>query len=213
MTPAITVRHWLILPDTRGYQQILYDTTGYCMIPVNTVDPERYWRIPQDTSLIPLSTIVIENHDTLGYYVTVWYYDTVAWVCHSLELPTPNWSSLSVLPTLPSAAFRLHCTIDWDCLWKTEIPIPSAWAQHKNSVKMRRRAGVGAIQKKKQNTEKFREKGSELAAVQLQELSSQLGNFQQNLESFAREHKQEIKRDPEFRRHFQVYTGSRAISE
>ena len=41
------------------------------MIPVNTVDPERYWRIPQDTSLIPLSTIVIENHDTLGYYVTV----------------------------------------------------------------------------------------------------------------------------------------------
>ena len=72
---------------------------------------------------------------------------------------------------------------------------------------------MGAIQKKRQNTEKFREKGSELAAVQLQELSSQLGNFQQNLESFAREHKQEIKRDPEFRRHFQVYRGSRAIFE
>ena len=71
MIPENTMRLWLILLDTRGYPRILYDTTGYCMIPVNTVDSDRYWRIPQDTSLIPLSTIVIENHDTLGYYVTV----------------------------------------------------------------------------------------------------------------------------------------------
>jgi len=73
---------------------------------------------------------------------------------------------------------------------------------------MRRRAGVGAIMKKKQDAEKFRGKANELAESQLAELSSQLQTFQTNLESFAREHKQEIKKDPEFRRHFQEMCAS-----
>jgi len=62
---------------------------------------------------------------------------------------------------------------------------------------------VGAIQKRKQTEEKFKEKGSELAESQLVELSTQLSAFQTNLETFARNHKDEIRRDPEFRRHFQ----------
>jgi len=73
---------------------------------------------------------------------------------------------------------------------------------------MRRRAGIGAIQKKRIDAERFKEKGNELAENQLQELSGQLSNFQTNLENFAREHKQDIKRDPEFRRHFQEMCAS-----
>merc|ERR1712012_288933 len=50
--------------------------------------------------------------------------------------------------------------------------------------------------------------GDELAENQLAELSSQLSSFQGNLETFAREHKQEIRKDPEFRRHFQEMCSS-----
>ena len=58
---------------------------------------------------------------------------------------------------------------------------------------MRRRVGVGGIQKKKLDAQKFKEKGDELAEDQLVELSGQLASFQANLETFAREHKQEIR--------------------
>eukprot|EP00088_Acartia_fossae_P004367 TRINITY_DN11868_c0_g1_i1.p1 TRINITY_DN11868_c0_g1~~TRINITY_DN11868_c0_g1_i1.p1 ORF type:complete len:253 (-),score=36.83 TRINITY_DN11868_c0_g1_i1:300-1058(-) len=73
---------------------------------------------------------------------------------------------------------------------------------------MRRRAGIGAIQKKQVNAEKFRGKANELAETQLKQLSSQLETFQTNLENFAREHKSEIKKDPEFRKHFQEMCAS-----
>jgi len=73
---------------------------------------------------------------------------------------------------------------------------------------MRRRAGIGAIQKKRENAEKFKDKADALAETQLAELSSQLQTFQSNLESFAREHKQEIKKDPKFRKHFQEMCAS-----
>lgn len=73
---------------------------------------------------------------------------------------------------------------------------------------MRRRPGVGAIQRKKLNEEKFKEKGNELSENQLAVLSDQLSSFQANLETFAREHKQEIRKDPEFRRHFQEMCAS-----
>ena len=43
-----------------------------------------------------------------------------------------------------------------------------------------------------------------MAESQLADLSSQLETFQVNLETFAREHKDEIKKDPQFRKHFQV---------
>jgi len=68
---------------------------------------------------------------------------------------------------------------------------------------MRKRAGIGAIKQRQLDTEKFREKGNELAETQLKQLSGQLEQFRTNLETFATEHKQEIRRDPEFRRRFQ----------
>jgi len=73
---------------------------------------------------------------------------------------------------------------------------------------MRRRAGIGAIHKKKLDAEKFKGKANELAETQLVELSSQLESFQTNLENFAREHKSEIKKDPQFRKHFQEMCAS-----
>ena len=70
---------------------------------------------------------------------------------------------------------------------------------------MRRRGvGVGAIKKDKAAAEKFKTKTTELQESSFQAMSSQMETFRQNLEEFARNHKQEIKKDPEFRKHFQV---------
>jgi len=73
---------------------------------------------------------------------------------------------------------------------------------------MRRRAGIGAIKQRQADTEKFKEKGSELAEAQLSQLSGQLEQFRTNLEIFATEHKQDIKKDPEFRKRFQEMCAS-----
>lgn len=73
---------------------------------------------------------------------------------------------------------------------------------------MRRRAGIGAIQKKKLDAEKFKDKGNVLAENQVKEMSRQMESFRANLEEFARDHKQEIKKDPAFRKHFQDMCAS-----
>jgi len=67
----------------------------------------------------------------------------------------------------------------------------------------RRGVGAGAIARKKKEAEKFKERGNELAAQQLEQLSSQLETFHTNLEEFASKHKQEIRKNPEFRHQFQ----------
>ena len=69
---------------------------------------------------------------------------------------------------------------------------------------MRRRAGIGAIQKDKLVKEKLAAKGEELQEANLQEMSKQMDKFRDNLEQFAVSHKKDIQKDPEFRRHFQV---------
>ncbi|XP_063236507.1 vacuolar-sorting protein SNF8 [Bacillus rossius redtenbacheri] len=68
---------------------------------------------------------------------------------------------------------------------------------------MRRRVGVGAIQKQKLVQEKYRDKGTEIEENQLEQMSKQLEVFRTNLEEFAAKHKKEIKKNSEFRRHFQ----------
>ena len=60
-------------------------------------------------------------------------------------------------------------------------------------MKMRKRAGIGAIKQRQLDREKFNEKGNELAETQLKQLSGQLEQFRTNLETFATEHKQEIR--------------------
>uniref|UniRef100_H2Y717 Vacuolar-sorting protein SNF8 n=1 Tax=Ciona savignyi TaxID=51511 RepID=H2Y717_CIOSA len=69
---------------------------------------------------------------------------------------------------------------------------------------MRRRGvGASAITKKKLETSRYKEHGNELAMIQLDQLSKQLETFHSHLEKFAANHKQEIRKDPQFRRQFQ----------
>ena len=77
---------------------------------------------------------------------------------------------------------------------------------------MRRRgAGIGAIQKGKYAAAKYKEKGNELQEANVQEMSKQMEKFRANLEEFAVQHKGDIKKDPAFRKHFQVrFKGHRA---
>ena len=56
---------------------------------------------------------------------------------------------------------------------------------------MRRRGvGASAVTKKKLEAARFKERGNELSAQQLEQLSQQLETFHTNLEEFAAKHKQ-----------------------
>ena len=51
--------------------------------------------------------------------------------------------------------------------------------------------------------EKFAAKGTEIADLQLSYLTSQLDTFRSSLEDFASKHKSDIRKNAEFRGHFQ----------
>uniref|UniRef100_A0A0N5ANW0 Vacuolar-sorting protein SNF8 n=1 Tax=Syphacia muris TaxID=451379 RepID=A0A0N5ANW0_9BILA len=59
--------------------------------------------------------------------------------------------------------------------------------------------------------EKYRAKGSELASQQLAQLSQQLATFSTKLEEFARKHRDEIRKNPQFRRQFQEMCASAGV--
>lgn len=67
----------------------------------------------------------------------------------------------------------------------------------------RRRPGVGAINKGKLDKQKFAAKGTEIADLQLSHVSEQLDTFRKQLELFAAKHKSEIRKNAQFRGHFQ----------
>ena len=73
---------------------------------------------------------------------------------------------------------------------------------------MRRRPGIGAIQKHRLEQEKYRDKSNVIQENQLEQMTKQLAVFQTNLEEFAAKHKNEIKRNPEFRKQFQEMCAS-----
>lgn len=73
---------------------------------------------------------------------------------------------------------------------------------------MRRRAGVGAIQKQKLEQEKYKDKGTEIQENQFEQMTRQLEVFRANLEDFATKHKSEIKKNPHFRNQFQEMCAS-----
>lgn len=70
-------------------------------------------------------------------------------------------------------------------------------------MRRNRLVGIGALQKDKQRLELFQQKGSILAKEELEKLTSQMGEFKTNLERFAEKYKKDIKKNGEFRRHFQ----------
>lgn len=55
---------------------------------------------------------------------------------------------------------------------------------------------------------KFQAKGSELAREQLNQFSQQLAVFTTKLEEFTQRHRDEIRRNSQFRRHFQDMCAS-----
>jgi ESCRT-II complex subunit VPS22 len=73
---------------------------------------------------------------------------------------------------------------------------------------MRRRTGIGAIQKQKLDQEKYKNKGNEIQENQIEQMSKQLDIFRSNLEDFASKHKNEIKKNPQFRQQFQSMCAS-----
>ncbi len=72
----------------------------------------------------------------------------------------------------------------------------------------RRTAGIGAIQKDKRKTELLKDKGNVLQENAFAEMAKQTETFRSKLEDFAQIHKSDIKKDPEFRRHFQEMCAS-----
>lgn len=67
---------------------------------------------------------------------------------------------------------------------------------------MRRRAGIGAIQKQKLEADKFKDKGTQLQDSQFEQMTKQVQVLKENLEEFADKHKSEIKKNATFRRQF-----------
>lgn len=67
---------------------------------------------------------------------------------------------------------------------------------------MRRKAGIGAIHKQKLEQEKYKDKGTEIQENQLEQMTKQMETFRVNLEEFATKHKNEIKKNAQFRRQF-----------
>lgn len=68
---------------------------------------------------------------------------------------------------------------------------------------MRRRAGLGAIQQQQLDAKRFEDKGATIEENQFQQLAKNMEVFKEKLEEFAMNHKQDIKKNPQFRRQFQ----------
>ena len=71
-----------------------------------------------------------------------------------------------------------------------------------------RKAGIGAIDKKKLTEARFKDRGEEIAAEQLRQLKTSLETLQANVQEFATKHKNDIRKDPDFRRQFQEMCAS-----
>uniref|UniRef100_A0A2M4BXR4 Vacuolar-sorting protein SNF8 n=1 Tax=Anopheles marajoara TaxID=58244 RepID=A0A2M4BXR4_9DIPT len=68
---------------------------------------------------------------------------------------------------------------------------------------MRKRAGIGAIQKQRLQAEKYKDKGTELQDSQFEQMLQQMEALREKLEEFAAKHRNEIKKNTQFRRQFQ----------
>merc|ERR1711894_116425 len=75
-------------------------------------------------------------------------------------------------------------------------------------IMRRRNVGIKAIQKEKRNAELLKDKGNVLQENAFAEMTQQTETFKSKLEDFAHDHKNEIRKDPEFRRHFQEMCAS-----
>ncbi|CAL1528739.1 unnamed protein product [Lymnaea stagnalis] len=72
----------------------------------------------------------------------------------------------------------------------------------------RRPAGIAAIKNKNLAQAKYKDKGTELAETQFAQMGKQMEMFKSNLEDFAAKHRDDIRKDPEFRLQFQEMCAS-----
>lgn len=70
-------------------------------------------------------------------------------------------------------------------------------------AKMRKGAGISALSRHSQTTTSYSTLSSSITATQLTNLESSLSAFKDHLLLFAREHRQDIRKDPAFRHQFQ----------
>lgn len=73
---------------------------------------------------------------------------------------------------------------------------------------MRKRPGIGAIHKQRVEQERFRGKATELQDNVFEQMTNQMEKFRTNLETFASKHRNEIKKNPAFRKQFQEMCSS-----
>ncbi|WAQ93595.1 SNF8-like protein [Mya arenaria] len=73
---------------------------------------------------------------------------------------------------------------------------------------MRRGAGIGAIKNKNIAQARFKDKGNEIAEDQFAQMTKQMDSFKGYLEDFTAKHKDDIKKNPEFRAQFQEMCAS-----
>lgn len=73
---------------------------------------------------------------------------------------------------------------------------------------MRRKPGIGAIHKQKLEQERYKDKGTEINENQFEQMTKQMDIFRTNLEEFATKHKNEIKKNAQFRRQFTAMCAS-----
>lgn len=78
---------------------------------------------------------------------------------------------------------------------------------------MRRRGagGVGAIHKQQLAQSRFKDKGSEIADDQLQQMTKQMESFRTNLQDFAGKYKKNIRKNPKFRQQFQEMCAAAGV--
>ncbi|XP_025096328.1 vacuolar-sorting protein SNF8-like [Pomacea canaliculata] len=73
---------------------------------------------------------------------------------------------------------------------------------------MRRGPGIAAIKNKNLAQARYKDKGTEIAEDQFAHMAKQMEIFKTNLEDFAAKHKDDIRKDPQFRLQFQEMCAS-----
>ncbi|KAJ0402197.1 hypothetical protein P43SY_008061 [Pythium insidiosum] len=69
---------------------------------------------------------------------------------------------------------------------------------------MRRGVGIAAVRKKQEQAKQYNEMGGQMAESQMAHITTQLELFRTNLQQFAVKYKNNIKKDPDFRKKFQI---------
>jgi len=66
-----------------------------------------------------------------------------------------------------------------------------------------RKVGIQGLNRQLQTQKQYQAVGQTIASEQMKQMQAQLAIFKQNLEEFAKKHKKDINKNPEFRKYFQ----------